>query len=245
MLEGAAATEQADERTPPDAVAPAWHTAGVLLLLAGMVTFSLHMAGGSGVHPAGSRMRNYAVSITAEWLVVAFIGWGAWLKGASLRTLMSENSPGWRSVVRDLGLAAAFLVFSNVVLGIAASLLSRVMHPSSNEAIKSLLPQTGWEDAVFLVLSLTAGLCEEMIFRGYLQRQFAAWTKSVAAAIAVQGVLFGLGHAYQGWAHVILIAIYGCLFGLLARWRKSLRPGMMAHFLQDGVAGMVAARFIK
>jgi len=40
---------------------------------------------------------------------------------------------------------------------------------------------------------------------------------------------------------MLTICVYGCLFGLLARWRGSLRPGMMAHFLQDGVGGLLLA----
>jgi membrane protease YdiL (CAAX protease family) len=45
---------------------------------------------------------------------------------------------------------------------------------------------------------------------------------------------------------IIIISVYGVLFGLLAAWRKSLRPGMIAHFLQDGVGGLLlAARVLR
>ena len=44
---------------------------------------------------------------------------------------------------------------------------------------------------------------------------------------------------------MFIIAVYGCLFGLLAEWRRSLRPGMMAHFLQDSVLGLVGRHFVK
>jgi membrane protease YdiL (CAAX protease family) len=93
-------------------------------------------------------------------------------------------------------------------------------------------------------LALTAGICEETIFRGYLQRQFTAWTRNAAAGIVLQGVVFGAAHAYQGLNQVILIAVYGCLFGLLALWRKSLRPGMMAHFVQDAIGGLMLAKYL-
>ena len=100
------------------------------------------------------------------------------------------------------------------------------------------------ESALFLLLALTAGICEEMIFRGYLQRQFTAWTGSTAAGIVLQGIVFGAAHAYQGLSMVFIISVYGCMFGLLAWWRKSLRPGMMAHFIQDAVSGLVLARYV-
>ena len=64
------------------------------------------------------------------------------------------------------------------------------------------------------------------------------------AGIVLQGVVFGLAHAYQGPIQIIVIVVFGCMFGLLAHWRKSLRPGMTAHFLQDAVGGLVLAHFM-
>jgi membrane protease YdiL (CAAX protease family) len=61
--------------------------------------------------------------------------------------------------------------------------------------------------------------------------------------IALQGILFGVAHAYQGPTQILVIAVYGCMFGSLAYWRKSLRPGMIAHFLQDSVGVFLLARF--
>lgn len=91
------------------------------------------------------------------------------------------------------------------------------------------------------MLTLTAGFCEEVIFRGYLQRQFGALTRSVAGGIVLQGIAFGASHGYQGWKFMLLISVYGTTFGLLAWWRSSLRPGMIAHFVQDAVGGIVAS----
>ena len=94
-------------------------------------------------------------------------------------------------------------------------------------------------------MSLTAGFCEELIFRGYLQRQFAALTNSVWAAIVLQGLSFGAAHGYQGWKLMVVIAVYGSLFGVLVQWRRSLRPGMMTHFIQDGLWGVVAGYLMR
>jgi len=107
----------------------------------------------------------------------------------------------------------------------------------------NLLPQSPLEIALYLMLSLTAGFCEEVIFRGYLQRQFTALTRASAGGIALQGIVFGLGHGYQGWKFMLLIAVYGTTIGLLAHWRHSLRPGMILHFVQDGAGGLVG-RFL-
>jgi membrane protease YdiL (CAAX protease family) len=71
------------------------------------------------------------------------------------------------------------------------------------------------------------------VFRGYLQRQLAGWTGSTTIGILWQGVIFGLGHAYQGPKKVVLIAVWGCVFGLFAWLRKGLRSNMLAHAAID------------
>jgi len=53
------------------------------------------------------------------------------------------------------------------------------------------------------------------------------------------GIVFGLSHGYQGWRMMVVIAVYGAMFGVMAHLRRSLRPGMMAHATQDAVAGVL------
>jgi membrane protease YdiL (CAAX protease family) len=88
-------------------------------------------------------------------------------------------------------------------------------------------------------VSVTAGFCEEIIFRGYLQRQFAAIANSMPLGVLLSAVVFGASHGYEGASRMILIAIYGLMFGVLAWWRKSLRPGMMAHAWHDALSGAI------
>ena len=54
----------------------------------------------------------------------------------------------------------------------------------------------------------------------------------------LQGVAFGLAHGYYGKL-MLAIMLHGCLLGLLAYWRKSLLPGILAHGLQDALGGVV------
>ena len=102
-------------------------------------------------------------------------------------------------------------------------------------SIRSLLPQQPIEMVLWVALSISAGVCEEVVFRGYFQKQFQAWTRSMWIALLLQAVLFGISHGYQGVA-ALKITIFGCLFGLFAWWRKSLRPGIIAHALTDILA---------
>ena len=69
-------------------------------------------------------------------------------------------------------------------------------------------------------MSIVAGFCEEVIFRGYLQKQFAAWFDSPPAGVIVSALVFGAAHGYQGVKMMLVIAVYGAL---LEYWR--LREG--------------------
>ena len=67
----------------------------------------------------------------------------------------------------------------------------------------------------------------------------------MTGGILLQAIVFALSHGYQGWKYVLLITVLAAMLGLLAHWRKSLRPGMIAHALQDGVTGIVAAHVLR
>jgi hypothetical protein len=228
--------------TPSDTklVAPLWHLLCVFLLLAAWVALSLlprhHLFG-----TLSPRIAGYLLVLFIEWFIFAFIWFGLRIQGVPFASLFGEISTNLRKIFRDIGLALLFLIAANIVLGVLGYLLR---NSGKSEGLKRLLPHTRPEIAVYLLVALTAGICEETIFRGYLQRQFTALTKSAAIGALLQGILFGLAHAYQGWKMIVIIAVYGCLFGALVLWRRSLRPGIIAHFLQDGVGGILLARHI-
>ncbi len=232
-----------DSQPVAGSIASAWHTVGVLLLLFGIVLFSLFgTLPGAAAH-VSPRLAGYLFAIAAEWLVVFFIWLGSRWNGASLRMLVGDVAPAWRSILRDLGLAISFLIVANVVLGLEGALLTRILQGPSQATMRAFLPQGGMESAVFLLLTVTAGLCEETIFRGYLQRQFTGWTGSAALGIALQAILFGGYHAHLGWFSVTTNTVGAILYGALAVWRRSLRPGMIAHFMGDAVGGLILARY--
>ena len=79
-------------------------------------------------------------------------------------------------------------------------------------------------------VSIVAGVCEEIVFRGYLQRQ-------LPIGVASQAIVFGVSHGYQGVRSIINITVIGLLFGVAAKWRRGLVPGMIAHAATD-IAGV-------
>lgn len=222
-------------------IAPEWHTFLVLLVMIALSALSAYSRSLSPITRAHGRLGGYASVMVSEWLIVAFIWFGVKRRGVRLQDLAGGRWPNSISVLRDLGIAVAYLIVSNIILGA----IGRLLKAAPNQAVLDILPQGAAEVGLYLLLALTAGICEELIFRGYLQRQFAALTRSTAAGLVLQGVVFGAAHGYQGLKFMAIIAVYGCLFGLLAYWRSSLRPGMIAHFLQDGIIGLLARRFMQ
>ena len=221
------------------AVAPAWHTAVLLLVLLG---FSLSSArtGHFGISRYG-RAGGYVCVMAFEWILVGFIWYGVRSRSVRLSELIGGRWTRVRDVFRDLGIAVGFLIVGSIIL----QGLAHLLHARASDALRSLFPRSPLEILLWILLSMTAGICEEIHCRGYLQRQFAAWTGSASGGIVLQGAVFGAAHGYQGWKMMLVIAVYGIIFGLLAQWRGSLRPGMMAHFMQDGVGGLAARHLMR
>jgi membrane protease YdiL (CAAX protease family) len=118
------------------------------------------------------------------------------------------------------------------------SVIIHLLGPGHAKAINVILPQGGRELAVWIVISLTAGFVEELVYRGYLQTQFARFGMPAALAIVTQAVIFGGGHTYEGWSKAVAIMVFGILAGAVAAWRRSLRPNMIGHAMMDLLAAL-------
>jgi membrane protease YdiL (CAAX protease family) len=110
--------------------------------------------------------------------------------------------------------------------------------PGQAASIQTFLPQRAVEILLWIGVSMSAGVCEELVFRGYFQKQFEALAHSRWAAFFLQAMLFGIAHGYQGIEACVKIACFGGVYGLFALWRKSLRPGMIAHAWSDVLSGI-------
>jgi CAAX protease family protein len=101
----------------------------------------------------------------------------------------------WSSIkdpLRDAAIAlAVWFLWTMLSFG-----WDRWLGPDQAASIQSFLPRGGLESAMWIALSLSAGFCEELVFRGYAQRQFEALTHSRWIALCLQAVLFGVSHGY-------------------------------------------------
>lgn len=185
-----------------------------------------------------SRVAFYYVLVLAwQWTLLAYVWWGVRKTGTSLRTLIGGRWASPWDIAKDVGIGlASWLLFW--VGWIVFALLSG-LRPETRAEVQALMPATWLGLTLWILVSLSAGFCEEIVFRGYLQKQLLGMTGSVSLAVVGQGLLFGVVHIYQGLTGAIIISVMGILIGMLAAWRKSLRPGMVAHVWQDGFIGIV------
>ena len=222
-------------RQPP---APWWHVAVVVLALGAVSLAGAYQHGLPRVPLPGfsARLSGYLTIFALEWLIVLFIWRSSHQRGQALGVLIGGRWPNAAAIAQDFAFAVGFLV-----VGIPLTSALAHMLPTPGGLVVTL-PATSLEAAAWVVLGATAGFCEELIFRGFLMQQFELRTKSRILAIILQGIVFGLAHGYQGWM-MLVIALYGCMFGVFVAWRKNLRAAMLAHGLQDVVGGLATFFF--
>ena len=241
MATNSIALRREDLTSPPKTVASATHTIVLIAIITAWSCWGYFSAFRmrDAEHPR--RAAWYLLTMLWEWSVVAYIFWGAKNHGISARELVGGRWNSAVAVLKDMAVAAGFWIIAVVVLFCAAIALHV---DRSGRTISFLLPQSRVEIFLWLLLSSTAGFCEEVMFRGYFQKQFKVWTGSVTAGVVLSAAAFGAGHFYQGIRSATVIFIFGLLFSILSEMTKSLRPGMLAHGWQDVLSGLLL-RFVK
>jgi len=106
-------------------------------------------------------------------------------------------------------------------------------HP--NGSVNKLLPRSKTERKYWVFVSLTAGICEEIIFRGFLFYFLQAVFPNmpILFVVVVSSTVFGIAHAYQGIRGMRNTALVGALHGVLFLATGSLILPMFMHFIVD------------
>lgn len=222
------------DTAPLRRIAHPLHTAAVLaaqgVIAVRAITNANHMRAGNH-----SNVPMYLQTIIVEWLLFAFVLWGVRLAGSPLTAVIGERWRSARDVLKDVGIGVVFIILQTIVL----SIFSMHMLGGDDRAVQFLLPKGRVEMALWLALSISAGICEEAVFRGYLQRQFSALSQNIPAGILLSAAMFGLAHGYQGLWRAVVIGVDGATLGVLAHWCRTVRPGMIGHAFKDCLAPLV------
>ncbi|HEX4605995.1 MAG TPA: CPBP family intramembrane glutamic endopeptidase [Candidatus Angelobacter sp.] len=234
----------------PALIAPLWHT----LLIAALILANSFLGSSKlgAVQGSGSRILLYAGTFITQLVLILLIWFGIRLRGVRMRDLIGGRWKTPEDFLLDVGLAIGFLIVALLLLFLVRVALGTIdlhnLQKSKDDAVKMfalLAPHTYLEAGLFVLLSISAGLFEEIIFRGYLQRQLGALGQNAVIGIVGSGILFGLAHGYQGKRMMVAIGVFGVFFGIMAYLRKSLRPGMIAHAMQDSIAGITLFTAVK
>jgi membrane protease YdiL (CAAX protease family) len=230
-------------RQRPQPIASWGRLVGFMLIGAGVVAFGMFAqhspAGGGGAATGQLASHSQAIpiylgAIFMDWALLYYCWAAVHHHGGNLRTLSGGRWASWRDVLVDMGIVLPFWVlWEAVAYGAHWLLASRALGASGAKTVDSLLPHSVLEILIWIATSITAGFCEEMAFRGFVQKQLHALSGSIVVAVLGQGLVFGLFHAYQGWTNVIVISLLGVLYGVLAAWRKNLRVNIVAHAATD------------
>jgi uncharacterized protein len=195
-------------------------------------------------HPGSAQKTRY-YQTTAVWLWVASaiavlsVGWR--------RVLTIYPAPAEISWLLDYAwvryfvatLIVAFVVVSAlpVAIVIRKKLRKKPRKFGSAEAMKSLrylLPATWTERRWWAFIAVTAGVCEETLYRGFLVHYLhGAFSLNLTIALLISSGLFGLVHLYGGVSGVVGSFVFGFLMGMLFLLTGNLLLPMIVHALLD------------
>ena len=225
--------------TDSKARAPIWHT--VLLLLYLLVPVS-RWPGVRDLIPrvqGPTKLTVYLFEISFQLVGIAFVGIGMCMTSTPVRELVGKHWTTLRDSFRDIGLGILFWI-----LAIGLSVFTYFVLGASYDRPSRVLPRTSLDLLVFVPFAAIAGFCEEVIFRGYLFNQFKSVTGNMEVALFLQAVVFSAAHGYdQTISGVINNFMFAIAFGILAVWRRSLLPGIIAHVWLDISVGISAVLF--
>jgi uncharacterized protein len=186
------------------------------------------------------KLRTYASIILSEWTFVIALLFLTHRHGLSISDLGENVGNVNLTVIATIVLLSVFMVmvYFNVkqLRQMKTEKLQVELRP-----LKKFLPNNRTESIVFILIAFTAGICEELLYRGWLQNMLSHGIGSVWIGLVLGAVVFGIGHAYQGKMGMVQTGIIGLIFGVVFIFTKSLVAGQILHVIVDAVNGMVGS----
>lgn len=200
-----------------------------VLLPLGVLRQHRHLAAVGGTLQI-ARMRIYASAVGTHAILLVMV-WAVTRRGDV--DLMPPYQPN-----------AFHLVIGLVALAIGMLPLLerfRLNDPVARERTRLIAPRTGRELVVFYLVSITAGVAEELTYRGLLFTLLAALLGAWWMAALVASGVFGIVHLFQGWKSAGIAALMGLSEQLVVGLTGTLWIAIAVHTLHDAIAGTVIA----
>jgi CAAX protease family protein len=182
----------------------------------------------------------YGSTIAFQWMLTGLVAWRALARGLIARELglAQKFSVGLFLVsVGGAVLLAVFQWFNLRRVGRMSGPVPELMR----KLAERLLPGKTVELAPYCALAVTAGVCEEFLYRGFAMAALSRAGIATWAVVIITSIFFGLAHAYQGKGGIVGTGLMGFLFAGCRLMTGSLIPAMAWHAAVDiaaGIAGM-------
>jgi membrane protease YdiL (CAAX protease family) len=183
-------------------------------------------------HDPSARLHHYRRSIAFGWAGATLVGLVALLAHSRVRSLWPPGEhPGVAAQIPALAVAiVAITAVYRFGGGAARRALAVQLRP-----VAALLPRTPSERRWFALLAMTAGICEELLYRGFglAALRWAAPDITTAALVITSGAAFGFAHLYQGRLGMTLTGALGAYLAWITIAIGNLVPVMLLHALLD------------
>ena len=186
------------------------------------------------------RLALYASTMAFQWLAAVVILWRTAANGIPAAQLGLEIPKPALTAIVSIALTA--LVFANQIVSLRrlTSKPAEIQGVLPQLALK-VFPQDDIERLVFVALVGTVAMCEELIYRGFVQRVFENWSGgNLIAGVLGSAALFALAHLYQGRRGLASTFLVGLLFSVIRAWTGTLLAPLVAHFVADLTVGLLA-----
>ena len=189
------------------------------------------------------RLSLYASTIAFQWLAVSLVAWRAWSHGFTAIQLGLTIQDGTRLLLVSIVGAATIAALQWLNLRRVGKLPVEARGRLQVLA-ERILPQSTVELLPYLALAITAGLCEEFLYRGFAMAVLMHVGLQDWAVVLVSSVLFGLAHSYQGRGGIVMTLLIGIILAISRIAYGSLVPAIFWHSAVDVVAGIAGPRYL-
>ena len=189
------------------------------------------------------RLALYASTIAFQWFAVAVVGWRAWAHGFTASQLGLTVHDRTRVFAAAIVGAATIAVLQWLNLRRVGKVPLERRGPLQAIA-ERILPQSTVELIPYLALAITAGLCEEFLYRGFAMAVFVHVGLPAWVVVLVSSALFGLAHSYQGRGGMVMTLLIGIILGISRIVYRSVLPAIFWHSAVDVVAGTAGPRYL-
>ncbi len=189
------------------------------------------------------RLNLYASTIAFQWFAVAVVAWRAWAHGFTASQLGLTIQDRTRILIASIAGAVTIAALQWLNLRRAGRIPVEARGPIQALA-ERILPQSTVELLPYLALAITAGLCEEFLYRGFAMAVLVHVGLQAWAVVLLSSILFGLAHSYQGRGGIVMTLLIGLILGTSRIAYDSLVPAIFWHSAVDVVAGTAGPRYL-